>query len=89
MLTQLSYDLRKLKAHGLPEGQNRRYPYRLTGQRLKAALLFVLFYRRVRDPFAYNLFTEIWIPGSMNRKLEVAYRKADDSVQKIVDLLAA
>jgi len=38
-LTQLRYDLRKLKAHGLLERQGRRYLYRLTDKGLKVALM--------------------------------------------------
>ena len=46
-LTQLRYDLRKLKAHGLLERDGRRYAYRLTDKGTRAALLFVLFHQRV------------------------------------------
>ena len=49
-LTQLRYDLRKLKAHGLLERDGRRYAYRLTDKGTRAALLFVLFHQRVCGP---------------------------------------
>jgi hypothetical protein len=89
-LTQLRYDLRKLKAHGLLEREGRRYLYRLTDKGLKAALMFVLFHKRVCGPLAQSLFNRKPDPTlSVNSKLECAYRKADDSIQKIVDLLAA
>jgi len=89
-LTQLRYDLRKLKAHGLLEREGRRYLYRLTDKGLKAALIFVLFHKRVCGPLAHSLFHRKPDPTlSVNSKLETAYRKADDSIQKIVDLLAA
>ncbi|HSE88242.1 MAG TPA: hypothetical protein VLJ79_18610 [Candidatus Binatia bacterium] len=55
-LTQLRYDLRKLKAHGLLERQGRRYLYRLTDKGLKVAVMFVLFHKRVCGPLAYSLF---------------------------------
>src|SRR5262249_13137766 len=55
-LTQLRYDLRKLKAHGLLERDGRRYAYRLTDKGTRAALLFVLFHRRVCGPLANSLF---------------------------------
>jgi hypothetical protein len=89
-LTQLRYDLRKLKAHGLLERQGRRYLYRLTDKGLKVAVMFVLFHKRVCGPLAHSLFNrkpDQALP--VNSKLETAYRKADDSIQKIVDLLAA
>lgn len=88
--TQLRYDMRKMKAHGLLEREGRRYLYRLTDKGLKVALMFVLFHKRVCGPLANSLFhhnpdTKL----SPNGKLEAAYRKADDSIQKIVELLAA
>ncbi len=43
-LTQLRYDLRKLKAHGPLERDGRRYSYRLSDKGTRAALLFVLFH---------------------------------------------
>ena len=41
-LTQLRYDLRKMKAHGLVERIGRSYLYRLTDKGVKAALMFIL-----------------------------------------------
>jgi len=88
--TQLRYDLRKLKAHGLVEREGRRYLYRLTDKGLKAALIFVLFHKRVCGPLGHSLFNrKPDFTCSPKSKLETAYRKADDSIQKIVDLLAA
>jgi hypothetical protein len=89
-LTQLRYDLRKMKAHGLLERQGRHYLYRLTDKGLKVALMFVLFHKRVCGPLAHSLFNRTPdIKLRPKSKLETAYRKADDSIQKIVDLLAA
>jgi DNA-binding PadR family transcriptional regulator len=88
--TQLRYDLRKLKAHGLLERQGQRYLYRLTDKGLKVAVMFVLFHKRVCGPLAHSLFNRKPDPTlPANSKLETAYRRADDSIQKIVDLLAA
>lgn len=42
-LTQLRYDLRKMKAHGLLERDGRRYAYRLSEKGTGVALLFALF----------------------------------------------
>jgi hypothetical protein len=89
-ITQLRYDLRKLKAHGLLQRDGRRYAYRLTDKGARAALLFVLFHQRVCGPLANSLFhrrpTQTRRPHS---KLDAAYRKADRSLDKIIQLLAA
>jgi hypothetical protein len=89
-LTQLRYDLRKLKAHGLLERDGRRYAYRLTQKGTRAALLFVLFHQRVCGPLAHSLFqrrtTQTATPLS---KIEAAYRKANHSIDQVIQLLAA
>jgi len=89
-LTQLRYDLRKLKAHGLLERIGRSYRYRLNEKGVKAALLFILFHKRVCGPLANSLFhhrpEEALKPGS---KVEAAYYKADRAIQQVLDLLAA
>jgi hypothetical protein len=89
-LTQLRYDLRKMKAHGLIERDGKRYAYRLTPKGNKIALLFVLFHKRVCGPLANSLFNS---PPQAEVKpatrIETAYRKADQSIQQILDLLAA
>jgi hypothetical protein len=89
-LTQLRYDLRKLKAHGLLERDGRRYAYRLTDKGTRTALLFVLFHQRVCGPLANSLFqprpSQTHAPQS---KIEAAYRKANQSLDHIIQLLAA
>ena len=89
-ITQLRYDLRKMKAHGLLQRDARRYAYRLTAKGTRAALLFVLFHQRVCGPLASSLFhyrpTQTRRPHS---KLDAAYRKADRSLDQIIQLLAA
>jgi hypothetical protein len=89
-LTQLRYDLRKMKAHGLIERDGKRYAYRLTPKGNKAALLFVLFHKRVCGPLANSLFNSP--PQTEPKpatKIEAAYRKADRSIEQILQLLAA
>ena len=82
-LTQLRYDLRKMKAHGLLERIGRGYRYRLTDKGIKAALMFILFHKRVCGPLANSLFhhrpDETLKPTS---KVETAYHKADHAIQK-------
>jgi hypothetical protein len=91
-LTQLRYDLRKMKAHRLLERDGRRYAYRLTDKGTRAALLFVLFHRRVCGPLANSLFhhrpTRTATPLS---KIE-AYqdqRFTRRSIDQVIQLLAA
>jgi hypothetical protein len=78
-----------MKAHGLLERDGRRYAYRLTEKGTRAALLFVLFHQRVCGPLANSLFyrrpTQSRPPMS---KIEAAYRKADRSLDHIIQLLA-
>ena len=89
-LTQLRYDLRKLKAHGLVERLSRSYNYRLTSKGIRVAVMLLLFHKRVCGPLAHSLFAPRPAESPKPRtKLEVAFRKADDSVQRFVDLLAA
>ena len=89
-LTQLRYDIRKRKAHGLLERQGRRYCYGLTDKGVRVALMFVLFHKRVCGPLANSLFdrrpNERQQPAS---KIETAYHKADAAIQNILDQLAA
>jgi hypothetical protein len=88
--TQLRYDLRKMKAHGLIERHGRRYAYRLTNKGNKVALMFVLFHKRVCGPLASSLFERPPQPTAQPAtKIEAAYRKADHSIQQILQLLAA
>ena len=89
-LTQLRYDLRKMKAHGLLERNGKRYLYQLTGKGTKAALMFVLFHHRVCGPLSNSLFhhrpEESHKPAS---RIETAYYKADHAIQHVLDQLAA
>jgi hypothetical protein len=89
-VTQLRYDVRKLRAHGLLEREGRSYSYRLTDKGVKVAAMFVLFQKRVSGPLAHTLFhhrpTATDTPSA---KIETAYHKADVAIQKLIDLLAA
>ena len=89
-LTQLRYDLRKMKAHGLVERIGRSYVYRLSDKGVKAALMFILFHKRVCGPLANSLFhhrpDETLKPES---KIETEFHKADHAIQRVLDLQAA
>jgi len=89
-LTQLRYDLRKMKAHRLIQRDPQHYCYRLTEKGIKASLLFLLFHKRICGPIANSLFH--YRPSSKNHpktKLEAAYHKTDEAIQNTIDLLAA
>jgi hypothetical protein len=89
-LTQLRYDVRKLRAHGLLERDGRTYSYRLTEKGAKVAALFVLFHKRVCGPLAKTLFHHRPTPtATPPAKIEVAYHQADAAIQHLIDLLAA
>ena len=89
-LTQLRYDLRKLKVHGLLEREGRTYRYRLTDKGVRVAAMFVLFHQRICGPLANSLFHHRPEKGSNSpAKIESVYHQADTAIQKIVDLLAA
>jgi hypothetical protein len=89
-LTQLRYDLRKLKAHGLLERIGRTYAYRLTDKGIRAGALFILFHKRVCGPLAHSLFQHRPEDRSPQpAKIEKAYHQADKAVQHLIDLLAA
>ena len=89
-LTQLRYDLRKMKAHGLLERIGKGYRYRLPDKGAKAALMFILFHKRVCGPLVRSLFhhrpDQALKPAS---KVETAYHKADYAIQQVLELLAA
>jgi len=89
-LNQLRYDLRKMKAHGLLERFPHSYRYHLTAKGTKAALMFILFQKRVCGPLANSLFHHRPDPAlKPASKLEAAYHKADQAIQQVLDLLAA
>jgi hypothetical protein len=89
-LGQLRYDLRKMKAHGLVERLGQSYCYRLTPKGIRVAVMFLLFHKRLCGPLAHSLFSNV--PTRMSKprtKIQAAYRQADTSIQRLVDLLAA
>jgi hypothetical protein len=89
-LSQLRYDLRKMKAHGLLDRIGRSYRYRLTEKGSKAALAFILFHKRVCGSLLNSLFHHR--PDEtqkLDSKIEAAYHRADHAIQRVIDLLAA
>jgi len=89
-VTQLRYDLRKLKAHGLLERMGRSYAYRLTDKGVRVGALFILFHKRICGPLANSLFQQRPEDRAPQpAKIEKAYHQADAAVQHLIDLLAA
>jgi len=79
-----------MKGHGLLERDGHHYAYRLTDKGTRTTLMFVLFHQRVCGPLANSLFQHrprnTAAPLS---KIEAAYRKADHSLDQVIQLLAA
>jgi hypothetical protein len=89
-LSQLRYDLRKLKAHGLLERDGKHYAYRLTDKGVKVAIMFILFHKRLCGPIANSLFHHRTNPQyRFNTKIEKAYEKADRAISQLIDFLEA
>ena len=66
------------------------HAYRLTSKGVKVALLFVLFHQRLCGPLANNLLHHRPHPKFQpNSPIEAALHKADDSIDKVVQLLKA
>ena len=89
-LTQLRYDLRKMKGHGLLERDGRRYCYRLTEKGKCVVAVFVLFHQRICGPLANSLFHHRpEKTAKPSAKIESFYHRADEAIQKLINLLAA
>lgn len=88
-VTQLRYDLRKLRAHGLLIRVKGKYAYQLTEKGNKVALMFVLLRKRVYGPISGSLF--VYKPNTKSHpsKLERAYFQIDRSMDRLLTLLAA
>lgn len=79
-----------MKGHGLLECDGRRCSYRLTEKGKRVAAMFVLFHKRICGPRAHSLFHHR--PEKTAQppaKIEAAYHRADDAIQKLIHLLAA
>lgn len=89
-LTQLRYDVRKMKAHGLLQRDGRTYCDRLTEKGTKVAAMFVLFHKRVCGPLANTLFHHRpTVTSNPPAQIETAYHQADVAIQNLIDLVAA
>lgn len=89
-LTQLRYDLRKMKAHGLLDRETNRYVYRLSKKGIRTSLMFILFHKHLFGPLAHSIFNNRTIPvNQTNSKLLKTFQKADNYVHEIIQILKA
>lgn len=90
-LAQLCYDLRKLKGHGLTEREPKRYAYRLSAKGQSAAVLLLLFHRRLCGPLAgtHLLRRPVSQHCPKPSKLEAAYYRADRAIDNVIAVLKA
>jgi hypothetical protein len=89
-LTQLRYDLRKMKAHGLVERESNQYSYRLSNKGIKTSLIFILFHKHVCGPLAHSVFYNQRLSVNQNKsKLLKTFQKADNYVHEMINILNA
>lgn len=88
--TQLAYDLRKLRAHGLIKRPGNRYVYALSDYGRKAAALLVIVRNRILHPVAGSIFEQppnpLLKPSST---LQAQYRRTTKSFNDLITLLKA
>jgi hypothetical protein len=89
-LTQLRYDLRKLRLHGLIERVPKTYAYRFTSKGTKLSILLVQLRKRIYGPLGFGLFrtrpNPEFIPDS---RFEKAYLKVEKAMDETIALMAA
>jgi hypothetical protein len=89
-LTQLRYDLRKFRLHGLIERVPKSYAYRFTSKGTKLSILLVQLRKRIYGPLGFGLFrtrpNPEFIPDS---RFEKAYLKVEKAMDETIALMAA
>jgi hypothetical protein len=89
-LTQLRYDVRKLRLHGLIERLPKSYAYRFTPKGSKLSILLVQLRKRIYGPLGFGLFrtrpNPEFIPDS---RFEKAYLKVEKAMDDAIALMAA
>jgi hypothetical protein len=89
-LTQLRYDLRKLRLHGLIERVPKGYAYRFTPKGSKLSILLVQLRKRIYGPLAFGLFRTRPNPKSIpDSRFEKAYLKVEKAIDETIALMAA
>jgi hypothetical protein len=89
-LSQLRYDVRKLRLHGLIERVPKSYAYRFTHKGTKLSILLVQFRKRIYGPLGFGLFrtrpNPQFVPDS---RFEKAYLKVEKAMDDAIALMAA
>lgn len=89
-LTQLRYDVRKLRLHGLIERVPKSYAYLYTPKGTKLSILLIQLRKRIYGPLGFALFrtrpNPDFIPDS---KFEKAYLKVEKAMDDVIALMAA
>jgi hypothetical protein len=89
-LTQLRYDVRKLRLHGLIERVPKSYACRFTPKGTKLSILLVQLRKRIYGPLGFGLFRSRphpeFIPDS---RFEKAYLKVEKAMDDAIALMAA
>ncbi len=86
----MRYDLRKLRAHGLVERIPGTYSYRVPAAGYKQAILLLQLRHRIYGPIAYGTLQHRPDPAQTPSVIiERAYRKVDQAIDDLIDLLAA
>jgi hypothetical protein len=89
-LTQLRYDVRKLRLHGLIERVPKSYAYRFTPKGTKLSILLTQLRKRIYGPLGFGLFRTRPNPDfSPDSRFEKAYLKVEKAMDDAIALLAA
>jgi hypothetical protein len=89
-LTQLRYDMRKLRLHGLIERVPKTYAYRFTSKGTKLSILLIQLRKRIYGPLSFALFRTRPNPlFTPNSRFEKAYLKVEKAMDQAIALMAA
>jgi len=89
-LTQLRYDVRKLRLHGLIERLPKTYAYRFTSKGTKLSILLIQLRKRIYGPLSFGLFRTRPNPQFIpNSRFEKAYLKVEQAMDHAIALMAA
>jgi hypothetical protein len=89
-LTQLRYDVRKLRLHGLIGRVPKSYAYRFTSKGTKLSILLVQLRKRIYGPLGFGLFRTRPNPQYQpDSRFEKAYLKVEKAMDDVIALMAA
>jgi len=89
-LTQLRYDLRKLRLHGLIERVPRTHSYRFTSKGTRVSILLIQLRKRIYGPLGFGLFRTRPHPDFIpHSRFEKAYQRVEKAIDETIALMAA